>query len=84
MRVLMVFLFLSIIFSCQKEDCYKCTQTIRIYCNKYKDGYPKNYKTKFFSCGDNIDNIDNVTPIVETDTINDTIFTYWKDTECLK
>ena len=84
MRVLMVFFIFLVVTSCTKDDCYRCTQHIRIYTNKIKVGYPKSYKTKFFSCGENVESIDNPFPIVYNDTIGDTIYTYWKDTDCTK
>lgn len=84
MRVLMVFFCFLIIFSCKKEKCYDCTQRIKIHCNKIKNGYPREYKTKIVSCGDNINVVDNPQPIIINDTIGDTIFTYWKDTDCVK
>jgi hypothetical protein len=82
MRIIIVF-FILIFMSCHKDECYNCTQTIKIYSNKIIKGYPKNYKTKFISCGENIDLIDTDLPVMVEDTIGDTIFTYWKDTECL-
>jgi hypothetical protein len=85
MRVLMVFFVLMVTLACDKEKCYNCTQNIRVYTNKFKKGYPKEFKTKIISCSDNNPPIiDNDEPIVINDTIGDTIFTYWKDTECVK
>ena len=82
MERFIVFFILWIIIACDKQDCYNCTQHIKIYTNRIVKGYPKNYKVKFISCGENIDIIDNITPIMINDTVGDTIFTYWKDTEC--
>lgn len=84
MRVFVVFLILWISLACSKEECYNCTQHIRIYSNKIIKGYPKEYKTKIVSCGDNTNVIDNPQPIIINDTVGDTIYTYWKDTDCEK
>ena len=84
MRVLLVFFILCTLIACRKDKCYDCTQRIRISCNKINEGYPKEYKTKLVSCGDNIDIVDNPEPIVFNDTVGDTIYTYWKDTDCVK
>ena len=83
MRVLVVF-FILFLLSCKKDKCYDCTQNIRISCNKIVNGYPKENKYKFVSCGDHIDVVDNPEPIIQTDTIGDTIYTFWKDTDCVK
>jgi len=82
MRVLMVFFILLTIFSCKKEKCYNCTQRIRYTCNKDIVGYPKEFSSKLVSCGDNIELVDNPQPIIFSDTIGDTIYTYWRDTDC--
>ena len=84
MKVIMVFFIIWLCLACDKQDCYDCTQKIQIYTNRIVKGYPKNYKTKFISCGDHIDIIDNAQPIVVNDTVGDTIFTYWKDTDCVQ
>ena len=82
MRVLMVFFILLICYACRKEKCYDCTQVIRHTCNKRVKGYPQEYKTKLVSCGDHIEIVDNPQPIIYNDTVGDTIYTYWKDTDC--
>jgi hypothetical protein len=84
MRVLVVFFILMVTLGCDKEKCYTCTQNIRIHCNKFKKGYPKDFKTKIVSCSENPPIIDKDVPLIINDTIGDTIFTYWKDTECIK
>ena len=85
MRVLMVlFLLLGFTLACKKDKCYDCTQKIRIFTNKYVEGFPKEYKTKLVSCGDHINVVDNPEPIIQTDTVGDTIYTFWKDTDCVK
>ena len=83
MKVIMVFFVLLICLGCGKDDCYDCTQNVKIYTNKIIKGYPKNYKSKFVSCGENIYLVDNPEPITYSDTLGDTIYTYWRDTECL-
>ncbi len=83
MERFVVFFVLLLCFACNKDYCYDCTQNIKIYTNKIVKGYPKSYKTKFISCGENIDLIDTELPYVENDTIGDTIFTFWRDTECI-
>ena len=82
MERFIVFLFLWILLACDKQDCYRCRQSIKVYTNRIVKGYPKNYEVKFNSCGENIEVIDNDFPIVYSDTIGDTIFTFWKNTEC--
>jgi len=82
-RFIVFFFILTLCFGCSKDDCYECTLSIKIYTNKIIKGYPKNYKSKFISCGENIDIVDKEIPYVKNDTIGDTIFTYWRDTECL-
>ena len=82
MRVFMVFFILWVAIACKKEKCYDCIQKIKITCNKNVKGYPKNTETPFVSCGDHIDIIDNPKPITQIDTVGDTIWTYWKDTDC--
>lgn len=82
MRVLMVFFILLSIFSCKKEKCYDCTQRIKYTCNKDVKGYPKEFSSKLVACGDNIELVDNPQPITFSDTIGDTIYTYWRDTDC--
>lgn len=82
MRILVVFLIFLTIFSCKKEKCYDCVQVIKITCNKDIKGYPVNTKTPLVSCGDNIDIVDDPKPIIFIDTLGDTIYTYWKDTDC--
>ena len=84
MRVLVVFFCLLLIFGCSKDKCYDCTQNIKIYTNKMVEGYPKVYKSKFVSCGENTDIVDNPEPLIFNDTVGDTIYTYWKDTDCTK
>ena len=84
MERFIVFFIIWLCLACDKQDCYDCTQKIQIYTNRIVKGYPKNYKTKFISCGDNIDIVDNAQPIVVNDTVGDTIFTYWKDTDCVQ
>ncbi len=79
-----VLFFLCIFFACEKQDCYECDQRIKVYANRIVKGYPKNYKTKFVSCGENINIVDNIQAIIENDTIGDTIFIYWKDTDCVQ
>jgi hypothetical protein len=83
MKRFIVFFVLLICLGCRKDDCYDCTQSVKIYTNKIIKDYPKNYKSKFVSCGENIYLVDKELPIVENDTIGDTIFTYWRDTECI-
>ena len=83
MRILVVF-FILIFFSCRKEKCYDCVQKIRITCNKNVEGYPMNTDIPLVSCGDNIHIIDNPQPLIFSDTVGDTIYTYWKDTDCKK
>jgi hypothetical protein len=82
MRVLVVFFILWISIACKKEKCYDCIQKIEKTCNKKVIGYPYKTKIPFKSCGDNIDIIDNPIPITFSDTVGDTIYTYWKDTDC--
>jgi hypothetical protein len=78
----MVLFFLFILCACKKEKCYDCVQKIKWTCNKNVSGYPKESKIKLVSCGDNIHLIDNPEPIIYRDTVGDTIYTYWKDTDC--
>ena len=81
MRVLVVFFILGLLIACKKEKCYDCYQKIEITSNKNIPGYPMKTKSKIVSCGgDPI--IDNPTPIIIQDTIGDTIYRYWKDTDC--
>ena len=77
------FFILNFCFACRKDDCYECTLNIKIYTNTLVKGYPKNYSSKFISCGENIYLVDKEIPYVENDTIGDTIFTYYRDTECI-
>jgi len=84
MERFIVFFIIWVCFACQKQDCYDCTQRIKIYSNRMVKGYPQNSKVKFISCGEHIDIVDNVKPIVINDTVGDTIFTYWKDTDCVQ
>jgi len=77
-----VFLISLTIFSCKKEKCYNCVQVVKITCNKDITGYPVNSEIPLVSCGDNIDIVDNPEPIIFSDTLGDTIYTYWKDTDC--
>jgi len=84
MRVLVVFFILLLNIACRKDKCYDCTQKIRVSCNKIVNGYPREYKTKIVSCGDNYPVIDNPEPLIFNDTIGDTVYTYWKDTDCVK
>jgi hypothetical protein len=83
MRVLMVLFVLWVCIACKKEKCYDCYQKIEITTNKDIPGYPLKSKTKIVSCGGN-PIIDNPSPIIITDTIGDTIWTYWKDTDCFE
>ena len=82
MKVLMVFFILIGLFSCKKEKCYECTQRVRESYNKDIEGYPKEITSKFVSFGDNIYLVDLPEPITFSDTIGDTIYTYWRDTDC--
>ena len=81
MRVIL-FIFLFLIFSCSKEDCYKCKQNVIKYSTPMAKGFPKKYTTSFIACGENIDIVRN--GWVEVDTINDTIFTLYINKECVK
>ena len=82
MRVLVVLLIFVALYACKKEKCYDCVQVIKITCNKKVNGYPFQSEIPLKSCGDNIEIIDNPSPIIFSDTIGDTIYTYWKDTDC--
>jgi|LakMenEpi03Aug12_release.lakeMendotaPanAssembly.Ray.scaffolds.fasta_scaffold115894_5 hypothetical protein len=84
MRVLVVFFISIVLLSCKKEDCYDCTQKIKYTCNKNIEGYPKEFTSKLVACGDNIELVDIPQPIILSDTIGDTIYTYWRDTDCTK
>lgn len=53
-----------------------------ITCNKKINGFPSESKTPFKSCGVHIDVVDNPEPIIYNWTKGDTIYTYWKDTDC--
>jgi len=79
-----VFFILLVIIACTKDKCYDCVQVIKITCNKNVEGYPINSKIPLVSCGENIEIIDNTEPIIFSDTVGDTIYTYWKDTDCKK
>lgn len=83
MRFLMVFFILLTFISCKKDKCYDCYQNIEITVNKEVPGYPLKSKIKIVACGStNI--IDNPSPIVFKDTVGDTIWSYWKDTDCFE
>lgn len=84
MERFMVFIILLVFFACSKEKCFDCTQKIKLTSNKPIKGYPAEYNVKFVSCGDNTNIVDNPTPIIFNDTIGDTVYTYWKDTDCVK
>ena len=84
MKVIMVFFILMTFISCKKEKCYDCTQRIRYSCNKDINGYPKEITSKLVSCGENIYLVDNPEPITYSDTLGDTIYTYWRDTDCVR
>jgi len=83
MKVIMVFFILIGLFSCKKEKCYECTQRVKHSYNKDIEGYPKEFTSKFVSCGDNIYLVDKPEPIIINDTLGgDTVYTYWRDTDC--
>jgi hypothetical protein len=82
MRVLVVFFILILLLSCKKEKCYDCTQRIKYTCNKNIEGYPKEFTSRLVSCGDNIYLVDIPEPIIHNDTVGDTVYTYWRDTDC--
>ena len=83
MERFIVFFVLLVCLGCKKDGCYDCTQNIKIYTNRIVKGYPKSYKTKFIAYSENIEMIDTELPYMESDTIGDTIFTFWRDTECV-
>ena len=80
--IFLIFFLLFMVLSCDKEPCYRCTQEITKYSNRLIKGYPKKTTTKFFSCGDNIDIVE--TSRLEIDTVNDTIFSLYINTDCVK
>jgi hypothetical protein len=82
MRVLVVFFISILLLSCKKEKCYDCTQRIKYTCNKDIEGYPKEFTSRLVSCGDNIHLVDLKEPIIINDTVGDTVYTYWRDTDC--
>ena len=84
MRILVVFFILIGLFSCKKEKCYDCTQEVYKYTNIPVKGYPQHYSSKFVSCGDHIEVVDDDKPWVSNYISGDTIYTLYIDTQCKK
>jgi len=78
-----VFFIIVGFISCKKEKCYDCYQKIEITVNKQVPGYPLKSKIKIISCG-STKVLDNPAPLIFKDTVGDTIWTYWKDTDCFE
>jgi hypothetical protein len=84
MRGLLFILLILFIFSCKKEKCYDCEQEVINTSSPLKKGYPVRIVTKFMSCGDHINVIDNDTPFVESTVINDTTYTLYINAKCVR
>jgi len=78
----MVFFILISLFSCKKEKCYDCTQKVYRYTNIPVKGYPQHYSSKFVSCGDHIEVVDDDKPWVSNVISGDTIYYLHIDTQC--
>jgi len=82
MKVIMVFFILIGLFSCKKEKCYDCTQEVYKYTNIPVKGYPQKYSSKFVSCGDHIEVVDDDKPWFSKEIVGDTIYYLHIDTQC--
>jgi hypothetical protein len=82
MRIFMVFFIFITLSSCKKEKCYDCTQEVYKYTNIPVKGYPQHYSSKFVSCGEHIELIDDDKPWVSNEISGDTIYTLYIDTQC--
>lgn len=83
MRVLVVFFILGVIYACKKDKCYDCEQTQILSVNKRINGYPQYSRSKFVSCGDHIDVVDDGKPFITYYVEGDTIYTLRVDSKCV-